>query len=105
MQGNGIGEEGAREIARALELNTRIAHLDIAVCWWKKGRHFMAAGWHLCGLMWMQGNGIGEGGARELARVLEHNPCITHLDIEVCWWEEGVCRWEEGEQGGRIWHF
>ena len=35
----------------------------------------------------MQGNGIGDGGARELARVLEVNTCITHLNIGVCWWE------------------
>ena len=38
----------------------------------------------------MQYNAIGEGGARELARVLELNSCITHLNVRVGWWMEGV---------------
>ena len=37
----------------------------------------------------MQGNAIGEEGARELARALEQITCFAHLDIGVCWWEEG----------------
>ena len=32
----------------------------------------------------VQGNAIGDGGTRELARVLELNKCITHLDVAVC---------------------
>ena len=32
----------------------------------------------------MQGNAIGEGGARDLARVLELNTSITDLQIDVC---------------------
>ena len=31
----------------------------------------------------MQGNEIGVNGARELARALEHNTCITHLNVAV----------------------
>ena len=32
LQGNGIGERGARELARVFELKTRITHLNVAVC-------------------------------------------------------------------------
>ena len=37
----------------------------------------------------MQGNGIGEGGARDLARALELNTCLLHLDVRVCRRKEG----------------
>ena len=46
---------------------------------------YMVAGSGTCELTIMQRNLFGEGGARGLARALEHNPCITHLDVEVCW--------------------
>ena len=36
----------------------------------------------------MQYNAIGEGGARELARALKINGCITHLNVGVRWWKE-----------------
>ena len=38
----------------------------------------------------MQYNKIGEEGARELARALEHNVCITHLEVTVCAFFEGT---------------
>ena len=37
----------------------------------------------------MQAREIGEAGARELARVLERNICITHIDVSVCSSSEG----------------
>ena len=90
MQGNAIGEGGARNFARVLELNTCITHLNISVCWrssggWMYGSRMALMSTHDC----MQYNGIGEVGARNLARALEHNTCITHLDVSVRWGRDG----------------
>ena len=51
FQFNEIGEGGARELARALEQNSCITHLNVSVCWRKEGDECMAAGWHLYVLM------------------------------------------------------
>ena len=46
----------------------------------------------------MQYNAIGEGGARELARVLELNTCITHLNVRVCLRREAErTAWQQDE--------
>ena len=51
----------------------------------------------------MQYNEIGEGGARELARVLELNTCFTHLNVRVCRrGKEGGCNaWQADGTGAR----
>ena len=96
MQYNKIGAGGARELARVLQRNTCIAHLNVRVCWrkeggWMHGSRIALVSTHDR----MQGNSIGEGGARELARALQLNTCITHLDARVRLWK----RW--GVHGAR----
>ena len=96
IQTNGIEEGAARELARVLQHNTCITHLNVRVCWrkeggWMHGSRIALVSTHDR----MQGNSIGEGGARELARALQLNTCITHLDARVRLWK----RW--GVHGAR----
>ena len=46
---------------------------------------------------YMQDNAFGDEGVQELARALEHNTCITHLDVGVCC-EAGMIEYMAGRR-------
>ena len=79
-------EGGAQELARALEQNMSITHLNVGVRLWRKRVECIAVlSTHEC----VQDNEIGEGGSRELARALALNTGITNLDLSVCFKDRG----------------
>ena len=84
MQHGGIGEGGAVAFARALEKNSSLTALDLAVCEGGLGeRRGNARRYCTLLLTCIQHNTIGNGGAVVLARVLELNNSIAALKLGV----------------------
>ena len=85
LRGNGIGAEGAKELAAVLTTNTALTELYLGGCGIgdEGAKELAAALTNNTALteLALRGNGIGNEGAKELAAALKTNTTLTELSL------------------------